>query len=341
MRRAFVCAVAILMLVNMLSCQNVMKNVVKKALTRQSVEMLTDGKMHVILVGTGGPMNNTKRASTCTAVIAGGEFLMVDVGPGSIRNADLQNLPLGALSGVLLTHFHSDHIAEVGEANFQSWANGRQEKLAIYGPEGVEKVVNGFIQAYELDTRYRIEHHGEAVMPPETAIPVVRTISFNAPGRAQLIFEKNGLKIYAFLVDHFPAEPAVGYRFEYRGNCVVLTGDTKKVDILTEQARSADILVSDALSYKNAALIGEVAEQNNLPRIAKIMGDIQQYHMSPVQAAELARDAGAKMLILNHITPPVTGLIARQAFMEGVGDVYKGDIVLGEDGMVFTLGPKK
>ena len=341
MRRITFCAITLIMVLTMVACQHMAEGTVKKALNRQAVAMLTDGRLHVILVGSGGPINNTKRVSTCTAVIAGGEFILVDVGPGSIRNADLQNLPLGSLSSVLLTHFHSDHIAELGEANFQSWVNGRQKKLQVYGPEGVEKVVQGFTQAYELDARYRIEHHGEAVMPPEAARPVARTISFPDPEKAELVFEQNGLMVYAFLVDHFPAQPAVGYRFEYMGNVVVITGDTRKTDNLTEQAKNADILVSDALSYKNTALIGRIATENNLPRIAKIMHDIPQYHMSPVQAAELSRDAGVRMLVLNHITPPVTNFIAKQAFMDGVSNVYKGDIVLGEDGMIFTLDPKK
>ena len=299
--------------------------------------MLTDGKLHIILVGSGGPMNNTKRVSSSTAIIAGGEFLLVDVGPGSVRNADLQNLPLAALSSVLLTHFHSDHIAELAEANFQSWVYGRQKKMEVYGPEGVEKVVQGFTQAYELDTQYRIEHHGEAVMPSEAARPVAKTISFPNPEKAELVFERNGLKAYAFLVNHSPAKPAVGYRFEYKGNIVVLTGDTKKIAILKEQAKNADILVSDALSYQASAFIGRIAAENNRPRIAKIMHDIPEYHMSSVQAAEIARDAGAKMLVLYHITPPVTNFLARQAFMDGVNDVYKGKVVLGEDGMIFTL----
>ena len=340
MRRILLFVIALIMSLEISSCKQDMEKEVINTLARQSVGMLTDSRLHVILVGSGGPINNVRRVSSSTAVIAGGGFYLVDVGPGSIRNADLQNLPLGALSGVLLTHFHSDHIAELGEANFQSWANGRYQKMEVYGPEGVEKVVGGFIQAYDFDTNYRIVHHGEDVMPPEAAIPTVKTISFMNPDKAELIFEKNGLKAYAFLVDHYPAVPAVGYRFEYKGNIVVLTGDTKKVDILTEQARNADILISDALSYKNADLIARIAEESNQPRIAKIMHDIQEYHMSPVQAAELARDAGAKKLVLYHITPPVTNPIARYAFMEGVNGIYNGVVVLGEDGMVFNLDPK-
>ena len=322
------------------ACQRMMEGIVEKALNRQAVEMLTDGRLHVILVGSGGPMNNTARVSSCTAVIAGGEFLLVDVGPGSIE-MDLQNLPLGALSAVLLTHFHSDHIADLGEANFQSWVNGRQKKMEVYGPEGVDRVVRGLTRAYELDTLYRIAHHGEAVMPPGASTPVAKTISFPDPAMPEPVFKRNGLAVYAFLVDHSPVKPAVGYRFEYKGNIVVLTGDTRRTDSLVRQARDADILVCDALSSRNTELVARVAAKNNRPRIAKIFHDISGYHMTPVQAAGIARDAGARKLVLHHIVPPVTNFFIKRAFMAGVSDVYRGDVVLGEDGMIFTLEPEK
>ena len=265
---------------------------------------------------------------------------MVDAGPGTIRNADLRNLPLANLTSVLVTHFHSDHIGDLGEANFQSWAAGRQKRLEIYGPKGVEKIVQGFTLAYELDTQYRIAHHGESVMPPEASRPVAKTISVQAPDTAELCFDRNGLKAYAFAVDHFPAEPALGYRFEYKGNIVVITGDTKKINALAKHSKNADILVSEALSFKMTGMAQKVLSENNRTRLAKIMKDIQDYHMSPVHAAEVARDANVKKLVLNHIAPPVTNFFAKRMFMEGVHEVFAGEIVLGEDGMSFELDPK-
>jgi ribonuclease Z len=340
MRRAVQVLTVSFLILTLASCERLMLRELEKRLDRQKVDMLKDGKMHVVLVGTGGPMNNTRRVTTCTAVIAGGEFILVDVGPGTLRNADLQDLPLSALTCVFITHFHADHIGDLGEANFQSWAAGRRNKLEVYGPSGVEGVVRGFTQAYEADTRYRIAHHGKDVMPPEASRPVVKTISIQDPGAAELVLERNGLKAYAFLVDHFPAEPAVGYRFEYKGNVVVITGDTKKTHTLTKHAKSADILVSEALSFKMVATIQKVMSDTSRARFAKMMQDIPEYHMSPVQAAEVARDAGAGKLVLNHVVPPVTNFLAGRMFMEGVRDVYGGEIVLGEDGMSFALDPK-
>jgi ribonuclease Z len=76
--------------------------------------------MHVILVGTGGPISNTERISTSTAVFTGGEFILVDVDPGVVRNINVQGLPIGSISGLFLTHFHSDHISDLGELAFMS-----------------------------------------------------------------------------------------------------------------------------------------------------------------------------------------------------------------------------
>ena len=113
----------------------------------KSADILEDPQMHVVLVGSGGPMNNEDRLSACTAIIAGGEFILVDAGPGTSRNADLQNLPLMGLSAVFLTHYHSDHIGGLGETNFMSWGQARKRELDVYGPEGVRITSEGLNRA--------------------------------------------------------------------------------------------------------------------------------------------------------------------------------------------------
>ena len=128
-------------------------------------DLIADGRMHVVLVGTGGPIANERRVSQCTAVLAGGEFLVVDAGPGSARRSSLLRLPGAHLSGILLTHYHSDHIGDLGEINTQSWIDGRAASLEVFGPEGVEDIVDGFKKAYVRDVGYRNVHHGETYMP--------------------------------------------------------------------------------------------------------------------------------------------------------------------------------
>lgn len=330
-----------MLLFSLTSCQKLQETALKRQMSKTRADMLTDGNLHVVLVGSGGPMPNTERVSVSTAVIAGGEFILVDTGPGSARNAMLQNLPIGKLSAVFLTHFHSDHIGDLGEVNMYSWVQGNRKKsLEVFGPEGVETVVKGFALAYGLDSLYRTAHHGKAVAPPEGAAPVAETLTIDNPDKARLFFNRNGLKAYAFEVDHFPAKPAVGYRFEYKGNVVVITGDTQKTDTLAKHADKADLFICDGLDAKTIGIGAEVASKINRPSLAKILTDIPDYHLTPVQAAELAAEAAAKKLVLNHVVPPQTNFIIKRRYLAGVADVYDGDVEVGEDGMTFVLEPK-
>jgi ribonuclease Z len=324
------------------SCEKILETAVKNQMNQTRTDMLTDDNLHVVLVGSGGPLPNNKRVSVCTAVIAGGEFILVDTGPGTARNMMLQNLPIGSLSAVFLTHFHSDHIGDLGEVNMFSWIQGnRKHRLEVFGPEGVEKVVKGYALAYEQDSHYRTAHHGEDVAPAGGAKPVAKIIPRQDTDQAKLFYDKNGLKAYAFEVDHFPARPAVGYRFEYKGNVVVITGDTKKTDTLAKHADKADLFICDALDAKAIDLAAKVASKINQPAMAKILTDIPDYHLTPVQAAQTAHEARVKKLVFYHIVPPITNVILKRRYLEGVSDEYDGDVEVGEDGMTFEFEPKQ
>lgn len=306
-----------------------------------SDKILRDGRLHIFLLGSGGPINNKSRVAPSIAVIANGEFILVDVGPGSYRNLDILRLPAAHLTAIFLTHFHSDHIGDLGEANVLSLVNGREKALEIYGPEGVEKVVNGFIMAYEFDKDYRYAHHGEEVVTLQAATPISKTISIQNPNERELVFDRNELKVYAFEVDHSPVKPALGYRIEFKGKIVAITGDTIKTENLVKHCKNADILFSEAISYDMLKPVIAGAQTRNLSRIVKILTDIQEYHMEPVVAAELAKEADVKKIVYVHIVPPLPNKLAEKTYLKGVSDVFDGEIVLGEDNMKFRLDPKK
>ena len=303
-------------------------------------KILIDGKLHAFLLGSGGPINNDKRVASSIAIIAGGEFLLFDVGPGSYRNVDVMRLPTQNLSAIFLTHFHSDHICDLGEANMLSWVNGRKKPLDIYGPEGVDKVVKGFEMAYELDTGYRIAHHGSEILSRENSKMVSKSISIENKDERKKCFDKNGLQVFAFIVDHSPVSPAFGYRIEYMGNIIVITGDTIKTENLVEHSRDADLLFSEAISYNMLNNIALGAKRLKFDRFAKILTDIQSYHMNPISAGELAEEANVKKLILVHVTPFLSNENAEKMYLNGVKEVFSGEIILGKDQMKFHLEPK-
>jgi ribonuclease Z len=313
-----------------------MEQAARAAVQPPHVEWLDDDALHVILCGTGSPIPAEGRAGPCTAVMAGGHFVLVDVGPGSFHSIGLLRLPIADLSEVLITHYHSDHIGEIGEIGMQSWANGRKEPLVIYGPPGLRRVVGGFEDAYALDTGYRIAHHGKEIMQARLRRP--RTSPVRIAGDDLVtVFEDGELRVAAFRVDHDPIDPAYGYRFDYKGRSVVVSGDTSKSANLTRHAKGADLLVHEALAAHMLEAVRPVLVEAGYDRRAKIVLDVQNYHTTPVEAAETAAEAGVDMLVLTHLVPAPPNAVAESLFLRGVSDAWDGEVVLGEDGMHFTL----
>lgn len=143
----------------------IIERVVASNVETNLVRELPDG-LHVALCGAGSPLLDPKRSGPCTAVIAGDRLYVVDAGSGSSRVLSRMRIPQGEIEGVLLTHFHSDHIDGLGELLLQRWANGsRSSPAPVHGPEGVQAIVDGFNLAYEADRQYRVAHHGEEVVP--------------------------------------------------------------------------------------------------------------------------------------------------------------------------------
>lgn len=302
--------------------------------------MLSDGQMHIVLVGTGSPLPDATRAASCTAVLAGGELVLIDTGPGSWRKLTTLNLPQQAVSAVLLTHFHSDHIGDLGEATTMSWVAGRTKPLEVYGPPGVEKVVAGFAQAYALDVDYRVTHHGETHLPRAAAGALAKPITLKKADEAVLVFERNGLKVTAFQVAHDPVKPAYGYRLEYRGRVVVISGDTATSMNVAKHASGADLLLHDVLA-KNLIQLGATNfERSGQSRRAALARDIVTYHASPTEVAEVAAAAKVETLVFTHLVPPPLNPMAEQSFTRGVSEIFKGKVVIATDGLRFDLTPK-
>lgn len=314
-----------------------MERVVTANMETSTLDELGDG-LHVALCGAGSPLPDPQRSGPCVALVAGGHLYVVDAGSGASRMLARMRLPQGQVEAVLLTHFHSDHIDGLGELMLQRWANGSHpDPLPVYGPPGVQEVVAGFDLAYMQDARYRVAHHGEAVLPPSGAGGVARAFEVPPPGERSVVLDRDGLVVSVFQVDHRPVEPAVGYRFDYKGRSVVLSGDTRRSDSVVAAARGVDVLVHEALSPELVAILNRAARAAGRDNLAKITADIVSYHTTPVEAAEIARDAGARYLLLYHIVPPLPLPPLEEEFVEGVAEVYDGPVRVGRDGDLVSL----
>jgi ribonuclease Z len=292
-----------------------------------------DGALRVLFCGTSSPLPHPSRAKACVAVFAGKEFWVVDTGPGSWNSAALARIDASRIGGVLLTHFHSDHIGELGEWNLQSWVAGRPGPLPVYGGPGVERVVAGFSEAYALDSGYRTAHHGADFLPPEAGKMEAHPVE---PG---VIFDQDGLRITAFAVPHKPVVPAYGYRFDYRGRSVVVSGDTTESKELVAASRDADVLAHEELTPAMIAKIGQIMTANGRPRAAKIMADIPDYHTDPVVAAKEANEANVRLLVFYHLLPPPQTGWMEQMLMRGVDAVRPSGWLVADDGTLIELPP--
>lgn len=317
----------------------VMRAGAERAMSSDPVADLPDG-LHVALCGAGGPLPDAKRSGACVAVVAGSSMFVVDAGSGGARNLqspDLNWRP-GHIRALFLTHFHSDHIDGLGEMGMLRWVGGsHREPLPVYGPEGVVDVVEGFQRAYRHDFRYRTAHHGEAVVPSSGAGFEARPFDAPPPGESLVLFERDGVRISAFRVEHEPVSPAVGYRFDYGGRSLLVSGDTSRSESLLAAAKGVDLIVHEALSPKLVGLMTEVATETGQDALAKITRDILDYHASPVEAAEIAEAAGADHLLFYHVVPPLPLPGLASVWLEGVSDVYSGDVTLGVDGTILSL----
>lgn len=303
----------------------------------ERADLFADDALRLLVCGSSSPFPSDERARPCLAVIAGGKFYVVDTGPGSWNRMALLRMPGERIGGVLFTHFHSDHIGDLGEFNMQTWVAGRAAPLKVYGPAGVERLVSGFSEAYALDSGYRVAHHGAGMLPLEQSRMEAHALALDAGGGLTPVLEQGGLKVSLFPVTHKPIEPAVGYRFDYKGRSLVISGDTIKDPNLIAAARGADLLAHEAQNQEMVARIEAAAQALGRPRMQKVMGDIPSYHTSPVEAAQAANEAGVETLLLYHLTPPPPNPVAEAVFLRGVAATRPEGVLLARDGMVIEL----
>lgn len=302
------------------------------ALTADPFRGRHDG-LSVGLCGAGSPMPSPDRAGPCTVVTAGRHVFVVDIGEGGVRNLSRIGYGAGRVEAVFLTHFHSDHIDSLGALMLQRWASSAAATpLPVYGPPGVETVTAGFNQAYALDRGYRIAHHGPKIVPPAGFGLAPHPAAVAANGDPRLVYAADGLQVFAFAVDHRPVVPAYGYVFAYKGRRVVIAGDTAAATSVERAARGADVLVHEALSERMVAMQHDAAVRAGRANLAQIFNDIKGYHTTPDQAADIAERAGARLLLLTHIVPPLPYTILEVPFVGDARSRFRGQLIVGHDG---------
>ena len=313
---------------------------VRHAVAAGNAKLAGANELAVVLVGTGTPLPDVSRAGPSTLIAAGDHLYLVDTGVDCARNLQLWKVPLDKIDGVFVTHLHSDHIGGLADVRLQTWVAGRTAPLKVYGPPGIERVVAGFNEAYAIDDTYRTKHHGAVMLPPNAAKLVAVPIIIPRGQTTASVLDAFGLKVTVFRVKHEPANPAYGYRFDFVGRSVTVSGDTIYDEDLSRAAQGTDVLVHEALAPELVAIMDDELMAAGRPRPAKIMHDIPGYHTTPVEAAQIANLAHAKLLVYTHLLPVVPNWIAMRAFLKGVADVRPQGVKVGHDGLIVRLPGK-
>jgi ribonuclease Z len=269
--------------------------------------------IEVTLLGTGSPIPDPNRAGPSTLVRAGGQVFLVDCGRGVLQRAAAVGVGAAGLSALLLTHLHSDHIAELGDVLITSWVTNftpDPAPLPIIGPPGTAETVEATLKAFGHDIGYRIAHHADLNAPP----PIEVHECTEGP-----VWDRDGVTIRVAPTDHRPVAPTIGFRIEFGGASVVLAGDTVPCASLDELSAGAGALVHTVIRKD---ILTHVPQQR--------IKDVCDYHSSVQQAAATAARAGVGTLVMTHYVPAIAPGQEEQWRALAAAE-FSGQIELGDD----------
>jgi len=279
------------------------------------------------LLGTASPAPRTDRFGPSTPVEVGDQKLLFDAGRGVPIRLRQLNVPLGKINVLFVTHYHSDHTSGIPDVWLTGWLpppfGRRTTPFHVIGPVGVKALMSNLERAYALDIKIRLE---DEKLPPAGIATTVE--EFDKDG---VVYEKNGVKVLAFTVEHGPAiKPAVGYRIEYKGRSVVISGDTRYNQNVIKYGTGADVLVHEVASARPELMASSVPVQR-----------IIAHHTTPREAGMVFSQAKPKMAVYTHIV-----LLSNEKFPEPTLDdliaetrqTYGGLLVVGDDLTSFEIG---
>ncbi len=285
-----------------------------------------DADFEVIMLGVGSPPPLMNRFGPGTLIKAGDKYLLVDAGRGVTQRLWQLKIPLGRIDGLFVTHLHSDHVIGIPDVLLTGWLSspfgGRKGNFNVWGPKGVKAMMHHIRLAYQGDIDIRVKDQGFSV---EDVAPNTSEIQ---PG---LIYDQDGVKVTAIEVNHGEfIKPAFGYRVDYDGRSVVISGDTKYHPPLAEAAKGVDLFIHAVGAAKPELLESRLAWRT-----------ILNHHTEPEDVGRIFEIAQPKMAALYHFVTLTNGTIKPPSLDEistRLKTTYSGPVVMGADLTRFIIG---
>lgn len=278
----------------------------------------------VTLIGTGTPTPDPRRFGPATLVEAGNQKLLFDAGRGvPIRLSQLR-IPVARIDSLFITHYHSDHVSGIPDLWLTAWlpgGGGRKEPFRVIGPTGAKDLMANLEKAYAADVRIRI---ADQQLPPAGGKFI--TEEFSSDG---VVYERDGVRVTAFEVDHgVEIKPAYGYRIDFQGRSVLISGDTRFSENLIRNGAGVDLLVH--------AIAGSKPELLQNPIVKRIL----DHHTLPPEAATVFNRTKPKLAVYTHFVLQRTPTVPPPTVEEIVAETrktYSGPLQVGEDLMSFDI----
>ena len=238
-------------------------------------------------------------------------------------------VPLGRVDGLFVTHLHSDHVIGIPDLLLTGWLSspfgGRKGNFNVWGPEGTQSMMDHIRLAYQGDVDIRVKDQGftlEGVTPNTVEIE---------PG---LIYDQDGVKVTAIVVNHGELiKPAFGYRVDYDGRSVVISGDTKYYPPLAEAAKGTDLFI-----HAVGAAKPELLASKESWRV------ILDHHTEPEDVGRIFDQAQPKMAALYHYVTLTNGKIKPPSLDDisaRLKTTYSGPVTMGADLTRIVIGKDK
>jgi hypothetical protein len=234
---------------------------------------------------------------------------LFDCGRGATIRLTQLGIPIASVHKVFLTHLHSDHVIALPDLFLTAPAGftGRKVPLEVWGPGGTHDMMEHMQRAFAFDIHVRRD---EERWPKDGLSVISHDIEQGT------VFENDGLKITAFLVDHGPVKPAFGYRVDYRGHSVALSGDTRPSENLIKHAQGACSSMKRVLFHLSA----ELTSRRSLIGIEESAEARPTLHTSRHLDRRRARDqAIANALVISF------GVVVLDVIRHGAAEVPRPD----------------